>query len=128
MATTATLTKDVIDLFEKKVGLLAEQVAALETENTNLKKQVANLGQELHSLRPQNERVEEGAEKILALLFEQDDSIHTDYIAELVGMKKGVAQYHMDTLYERDLLGFAGVQTYGLTPKGRAYVMRYLSN
>jgi len=34
IASTATLGKDVIDLFEKKVALLAEQVTTLETENT----------------------------------------------------------------------------------------------
>ena len=43
MAATATLSQDVIDLFEKTVGLLTEQVTKLEAENSNLKKQVENL-------------------------------------------------------------------------------------
>lgn len=128
IAVTSGLSQEIITLLEKKVGLLTEQVSSLEAENTNLKAKAYDLGKELERLSPKSDRLEEGAEKILALLFEQDDSIHTDYIAELVGMKKGVAQHHIDNLYERDLMGLVGVQTYGLTPKGRAYAMRYLSN
>ena len=37
IASTASLGKDVIELLEKKVGLLAEQITTLETENANLK-------------------------------------------------------------------------------------------
>ena len=43
MAATATLSQDVIDLFEKTVALLTEQITKLEAENSNLKKQVENL-------------------------------------------------------------------------------------
>jgi predicted RNase H-like nuclease (RuvC/YqgF family) len=52
IASTASLGKDVTDLFEKKVALLTEQVTALETENANLKQKVYDLEQELDRLRP----------------------------------------------------------------------------
>ena len=52
IASTASLGKDVTDLFEKKVALLTEQVTALETENANLKQRVYDLEQELDRLRP----------------------------------------------------------------------------
>jgi cell division protein FtsB len=62
MATTATLTKDVIDLFSQKVELLEKQVATLEqenaalkTENTNLQKKVEHLEQQLDRLHPKGE-------------------------------------------------------------------------
>jgi len=62
MATTATLTKDVIDLFSKKVDLLEKQVAALEQENSslkgensNLKSKIGELEQQLESSRPKAE-------------------------------------------------------------------------
>lgn len=129
IATTATHTKDVIDLFEKKVGLLTEQVAALETENTNLKQQVENLNQELERIRPKQDRLEEGAEKILRLLFDchRGDELHfSDVIASALRMNKGVAQYHCDVLYEAEYIGMAGFEQYYLYPKGRAYVVKYL--
>src|ERR1700694_4355348 len=81
MAATATLSKDVIGLFEKKVALLMEQVAALETGNAELKNEVGNLEKELTSLRQKEGRLEEGAEKFLVLLFLHLDSLSTEAIA-----------------------------------------------
>ena len=52
MAATATLSKDVIDLFEKTLALLTDQITTLEAEKANLKKQVENLQQQLNRLRP----------------------------------------------------------------------------
>ena len=53
MATTATLSKDVIDLFSKKAELLEEQVATLEQENTVLKTENANLKQKIKDFEQQ---------------------------------------------------------------------------
>jgi hypothetical protein len=52
LATTAGLSKDVIDLLEKKSALLTEQVAALERENTQLKLEVAQLRTQLKNSQP----------------------------------------------------------------------------
>jgi hypothetical protein len=38
IAAATTLGKDVIDLLEKKMTLLTEQITTLETENTNLER------------------------------------------------------------------------------------------
>jgi predicted nuclease with TOPRIM domain len=43
ISSTAGLSKDVIDLLDKKNSLLTEQVTTLETENANLKKKLAEL-------------------------------------------------------------------------------------
>jgi predicted RNA-binding Zn-ribbon protein involved in translation (DUF1610 family) len=52
IATTAGLSKDVIDLLEKKSALLTEQVMTLERENTQLKLEVAQLRAQLKNSQP----------------------------------------------------------------------------
>ena len=52
IGSTAGLSKDVIDLLEKKSALLTEQVSALERENTRLTTEVAQLRQQLQQLQP----------------------------------------------------------------------------
>lgn len=47
-------------------------------------------------------------------------------MADALGMKKGVAQYHCDVLYEGEYIGMAGLEQYYIYPKGRAYVVKYL--
>src|SRR5437868_2086557 len=76
MATTATLTKDVIDLFSKKVALLEKQVATLEQENaalktekSNFEKKVTELEQQLGRLRPKDD-LQADAIRFLKLLFD----------------------------------------------------------
>lgn len=125
---TSGLSKEIIELLEKKTVLLAEQVATLETENANLKEKVKNLEQELERVRPKGDRLEEGAEKILQLLFENDEESlqYVGVMAGALGMKKGVVQYHCDGLYEAEFLGVGGPEMFHLYPKGRAYVVKYL--
>src|ERR1039458_3533231 len=72
IATTAGLTKDVIDLLDKKASLLAEQVAALEQENTtllrenlNLKLENENLQKQLQNARPKGDELDEISTKML---------------------------------------------------------------
>jgi hypothetical protein len=123
MVATATLSKDVIDLFEKKVALLTEQVTTLETENMDLKKKkVENLQQKLTRLRPTEGKLEGGAEDILNLLFHSEElSMSAEDMGDSLGMKKGVAQYHCYVLYEAEMVGFSGIGVFHLSPKGRAY-------
>src|SRR5262249_12644146 len=52
IAAATTLGKDVIDLLEKKITLLTEQVTTLEAENKNLKVKVHDLEQERNRLQP----------------------------------------------------------------------------
>ena len=50
-ATTAGLSKDVIDLLEKKAALLTQQIAVLETENSTLTEEVSRLKTENAQLK-----------------------------------------------------------------------------
>jgi hypothetical protein len=136
IATTATLGKDVIDLLEKKVALLTEQITALETENTNLKKKVTDLEQQLASFNPREEALDDVSIKFLKLLFDHG-AISTTFAAQELKIAQGIADYHRDILYRAKLIyefqpGFVSTTssfrhrnpTYKLTPKGREYVVK----
>jgi predicted nuclease with TOPRIM domain len=130
MAATATLSKDVIDLFEKKVALLTEQVASLESENMNLKKKVENLEQELERLRPKGDRLADGAEKILKFLFDREgEDFSPERLAQEFGMKLGVAQHYCDVLFNAEMVSLGQyLSSYYIVTDGRAYVVKYLLN
>jgi predicted RNase H-like nuclease (RuvC/YqgF family) len=127
MAATATLGKDVIDLFEKKVALLTEQVAALEAENAELKKKVENFEHELASLKPKGE-LEKDTVRFLQLLFQQPLTI--SQIANALGISKGMAEYHRDVLDRAKMIGLPMIVTMGrenpyhLLAKGREYLVK----
>jgi hypothetical protein len=59
IASTAGLSKDVIDLLEKKSALLAEQVTSLESENTKLKLENGQLRTQLKNSQPITKTFEE---------------------------------------------------------------------
>src|ERR1051325_7704845 len=102
MAATATLSKDVIDLFEKKVALLTEQVATLETENANLNQKVAGLQQQLDRFHPKGE-LQPDAVRFLKLLFQQD-GLTVSQIAGALGIQKGMAEFHRDVLVKGKMI------------------------
>jgi len=130
IASTASLGKDVIDLFEKKVALLAEQVTTLETENANLKQKVANFEQQLAGVRPKG-KLHPDAIKILKLLFENDRDLTISQIAGSLGISKQMAEYHHDVLLDLEMVGLqvitlkGSVLTVFLKAKGRAYLVEH---
>lgn len=125
MAATATLSKDVIDLFEKKVALLTEQVAALQTENANLKQKVKSLEQELDRFSPKSEELAEIEVSFLQLLA-QRNFMSVREIAASLGISKVKAEHHRDVLEKEALIKapMAGQDAYALAEKGRAYLAR----
>ena len=127
IVTTAGLSKDVIDLLKEKIALLTKQITALETENSNLKKRVADLEQELTGVRPKGD-LHPDAVRFLKVLFEQGAQ-PVSQIAALLGIQKGFGEYHRDELLKREMIGYPMVRTLGressllLKPKGRAYLV-----
>ncbi len=130
IASTATLGKDVIDLFEKKVALLAEQVTTVETENANLKQKVANLEQQLTGVRAKGE-LHPDAIRFLKLLFKHDRGLTISQIAGSLGISKGMAEYHHDVLLDAEMVGLPVIMpmrselTVFLKAKGRAYLVEH---
>jgi len=133
MATTATLTKDVIDLFNQKVELLEKQVATLEQENTALKTQNSNLKaklydleQELTRLKPKDD-LDTQALQFLQILARQS-GLRIEQIAGYLRVSKVRAEYHRDKLKGAGLIGYhggvvvIGAEEYELRSKGREYL------
>ncbi|MGH7827302.1 MAG: hypothetical protein ACREQ7_19255 [Candidatus Binatia bacterium] len=130
---TSGLSKEIIELLEKKISLLTEQVTTLESENTNLKKKVDTLEKQLAGLKSQPEQLDETSFKFLKLLFEHDE-LSTEDIAAFLGISKGMAEYHRDLLDKVGMIQQTriGVETsfgstpaaYGILPKGREYVVK----
>jgi predicted RNase H-like nuclease (RuvC/YqgF family) len=129
ITSTTGLGKDVIDLLEKKVSLLTEQIATLETENTNLKKKVADLEQEIDRLRPKG-HLDVQSVKILTLLAQQT-GLRIEQIAGYLGVSKVRAEYHRDNLMAAEMIGYHGVivemgdEAYALRSKGREYLVKH---
>ena len=130
IASTASLGKDVIELLEKKVGLLAEQITTLETENANLKQKVANFDQQFAGARPKDE-LHPDAIRFLKLLFEHDTGLTVSQIAYLLGISEGMTEYHHDVLLDAKLVGLSvrmpedSALIVFLGAKGRAYLVEH---
>ena len=128
MTATATLGKDVIDLLKEKVALLAEQVAALETENRDLKAKAYELEQQLKNIKPKGD-LEGDTVTVLQLIFEHD-GLTPSQIASALKMKQGIAEYHCETLRQRKMLSFAFIRTLGaedayyMAQPGREYLVK----
>ena len=130
---TSGLSKDIIELLEKKVSLLTEQVTTLEAENANLKKKVDNLEKQLAGLKSQPGVLDEISFKFLKLLFAHDELSIEDVAASL-GISKGMTEYHRDLLSQANMIHQTRVgviasfgptaAAYGILPKGREYVVK----
>jgi regulator of replication initiation timing len=116
IGSTAGLSKDVIDLLEKKAALLAEQVATLEKENTtllrenrNLKLENENLQRQIPYSRPKGDGLEQKTQEILGYFFKQGREISEREIAQHFRMEFSLAVYHLGLLCEKKLIDRDGV-------------------
>jgi FtsZ-binding cell division protein ZapB len=138
IVTTAGLSKDVIDLLEKKVALLTDEISTLtrklevsESENVSLKRKAADLEQQLERVSPKANRLDEAQIKFLQLLFKQGD-VSIAAIGRQLGISEGMADYHRGALMDLGMIEWVGVgmksawmeidrpATFGISQKGRA--------
>jgi DNA-binding MarR family transcriptional regulator len=130
IASTASLGKDVIELLEKRSDCLRSKITTLETENTKLKQEVANLDQQFAGARPKSE-LHPDAIRFLKLLFEHDKGLTVSQIAGSLGISKGMAEYHHDVLLDAEMVGLSVRMPKGtalkvsLEAKGRAYLVEH---
>jgi DNA-binding transcriptional regulator YiaG len=130
----AGLKKDTIDLLDKKVALLTDEIGILthklemsETERTKLQAKVTDLEQQLERLKP-NRDLADDTIKILRLLFDSDLTI--SQIARALGMSEGMADYHCGVLRERLMIqlpsfGMLDVEpALYITHEGREYLVK----
>jgi regulator of replication initiation timing len=140
IAATAGLTKDVIDLLDKKASLLAEQVAALEQENTTLLRENRNLVLEnqqlkaqIQNARPKGDELDQKTRSILIHFFKEAGDIPCEEIAQRFQIELSAAQYHLDILLQKEFvilarIGFSSWQgefpaLFSIASKGRKYVV-----
>lgn len=134
LASTATLGKDVIDLLNAKLALLAEQAKTLEAENGTLKAENANLKAQLQHLQPKPSGLEDDTVKILKLFFDRAEDLNAPFIAQQFQMKPSVVDYHIDLLLQKRFIrqSRVGFDTYeGSSPSwfeigsdGRAFIVK----
>jgi len=119
---TGTIRNRLLTLREQAEAVEA-QLQSAQTRIEDLESQVQN--QEHYG---QPERLEDGATKILQILFNSGGSAFLENISRTLGLSESMAQYHMDKLYEIGLAEiFAitpGGTKFGLTTKGRSYVVK----
>jgi len=133
---------------------LREQTEAVEarvkelesqTQGTNFKEKCEDLQAELDEakrkiakLQSQTEDLEEDAIRILDTLFTRGDST-IEYIAELIGIQRAMAEFHRDILFKKGFIQHTGIGfkgfgamgnwvdtegTIGLTESGRRFVVK----
>lgn len=135
IGTTAGLSKDVVDLLEKKAALLADEIRELESENATLRTKVTNLEAEnvqlrakLPGLQPKMELAKETAEA-LKLFFERQDYATVNDVAQRLKVEISVAEYHLDELWKLKFItpvALTNPARYAISTKGREFVMKNL--
>jgi hypothetical protein len=133
LASTHGLSKDVIDLLEKKVSLLVDENAKLSTQVSRLEIENAQLRQQLQHFQPAG-GIPKQTDDVLQFFFDHGDDLSVEEIAQKFQFQMSVAEYHFDLLRKRAFVHQTrmGFQTYGgsspamfgLTSEGRAYVMQ----
>jgi hypothetical protein len=129
IATTATLSKDVIDLMEKKLALLTEEIASLRSKVLHLEAENASLKTQLQRLQPADALPKDTAD-VLQFFFDQGRDLSIEEIAQRFNFKMSVAEYHFDVLKKQGFVYQTGVDLglspvgFALTIGGREYVMQ----
>ena len=129
MTVTSGLSKEIIELLEKKIVLLTEQVTTLVTENADLKNQVGNLEQELTRLRP-TDGLKPDTVRVLKLIFD-NQALTISQIAGALKMSVGMAQYHIDILNKAKMAALPAFRSvnretpYQLLSAGREYLVEH---
>jgi hypothetical protein len=139
IVTTSSHAKALIDPLQAKLSLLAEQVAALEMENTALRNENRNLKAQHPKAGSSGTGLSRRTEDVLKAAFDRAGEFFVQDITNLLHMKQSVVDYHLDELRKLKFIkthgtGFMGTgfmegtPTYIITPAGREYVVKNLSD
>jgi Fic family protein len=116
-----------------QLASLREQAEALDAHIQELEARIeqCETNPQFKNLGREQDGLEDGAKQFLKLLFSADDGVRAiAYIAEALGLSRGMADYHFDTLEKKGFVEIAGVTPDGalviLTSEGRAYVVKKL--
>ncbi len=109
---------------------IREQTEAVEAELEQLRVRTKELQaeSEQHQRVPQTSPFDETAEKILQAFFDAGRAFPIERVAQLLGLTRSMADYHVDKLVAANMLELAAYNPasgtlYLLTPHGRAHVV-----
>jgi len=96
---------------------LRAQIAVLERENEELKAQIQKIQPSVG--------IDPDAAKILKIFFEHGETLTAEQIAQHIGSKVSVVQYHFDKLCERKFLRWTTAWGgYDIQPAGREFIVK----
>jgi regulator of replication initiation timing len=137
IASTAGLSKDVIDLMEKKLALLTtelddtrQKIAALEREKAQLKAEIDQLRKQLERLQPGTDALPAESERMLVVFASSSRGITSDHVIQQLGFSQAQGDYYFDQLLKRKFVHASSGQMgvgwfYYATPEGRDYLARH---
>jgi DNA-binding MarR family transcriptional regulator len=134
---TAGLSKDVIDLLEKKSALLAEKVMTLESKNAQLKLECTQLRQQLQPPKPVRE-LSDDQKAVLLHLMHNDAGLTIEEIAQSIGSIPSMVHHYCDELTAFGLVSQTRFPSehrriygpdwgFALTKKGRKWIAQQSS-
>ena len=139
--TTAGLSKDLIDLLEKKLSLLSDEISSLKEKNHLLRKENLELNARLKDAKnmistfqkekendhPRPPGFDETTDKIILMMFDSG-KVTMNWIAQSLEMEMGMVEYHFDLMFKANYVfqsNFgSSFKHYGLMPDGRAYAVK----
>ena len=132
MAITAGLSKDVIDLMEKKIALLTGEIGDLTQKVELLSTKVSSLEIENGQLRtqlgnPQAVALGDPPTKMLQAITNAPDGAKKEDLFAHFGLSPGKGDFHFDQLITLKFIRQTSVNMYtgilwGATPAGREYL------
>ncbi len=131
-------------ILRERLGLAADQYAALEKKATNLEAENQSLRQQVESLRKESTNLKQKMQnqadrppdftddthKVLRYFFDQPGDHHVQELSRRVSLDRPMTEYHFDLLFGA---GFIIQSVIGMgdsppmctiTPEGRKYVVR----
>jgi predicted ArsR family transcriptional regulator len=115
-------------MIRAQLSTIREQVEAVEAQLQSAQTRIEELESQTQNQErdEQPDQLEDGAKKILQLLFNSGGIGFLEEIATALGLTESMAQYHMDALEGLvEIIGITpGGAKFALTAKGRSYVVK----
>lgn len=101
---TAGLSKDVIDLLEKKLALLTDELALVHRKNAEFQAENAQLRQQLQRLQPVSHGLTDEQMHVLRHMDEARDYVYADGVAQALGIAGSRADYLLGQLSQSEYI------------------------
>jgi hypothetical protein len=137
IASTHGLAKDVIDLMEKKLVLVTQEIADLTRKNAVLVSRVSaleadkvNLESQIQKIRPESLALDQQSKAILKFFFDRADNISGRDVVRQFRLQTSVSDYHIDILMAKEFItqtrlgGDSASCWFTITGMGREFMIK----